>query len=200
MALYNITTDYDKNGISRFKDIIISPSDMKKNLQCDFDHQKGREYTKKSFGEMRHRWWQDKGPELPIADCPSSCAPGGFFSERAVNVLRDLFEKYGDLHQIIMETGENYFLYDCWSFVDYIHLGVADITDDGDIKSITVLDDFVFPEVFLCKSWPGLIVDEKFKQIADDNELTGIVFSPIKVDRVSDFKDYGEDRISVVSE
>jgi len=174
---------------------------MKKSLQWDFDHQKGREFVKNSFGKMRHTWYPEDNQNVPIADFPPSCAVSGFFSEKAINVLRDLLEKHGDLHNASIKSGENYFLYDCWSFVDFGRMGIANIFDGGHIKSITVSPvDFVFPEVFLCKGYPRLVVNEQFKQIADDNKLTGIVFSPIKVDRVSDFKDYGEEKISVVSD
>jgi len=184
--MFIVLPAFDKDGSHMFKSLGSTDFDRQKYLQWRFDHQKGREFTKKSFGEIHYEWDSVNPDELPVADFPSSSNPFGIFSCKAVDALRDLLEKFGDLHPIIMTTGEAYFLYDCWSFVDYEYATPVNASAGTLIRCIDLDGSLVLPEVFCGSKWPGLIVAEQFKQTAEDAGLTGMVFAPIQINRIKD--------------
>lgn len=185
MNRYVALAVFDKKGMHAFRSAGPVDDDIRKSIQWGLDHQKGREFASKSFGLMRYRWADCGQVKLPIADMPSSPNSFGIFSEKAVNVLRVLLEKHGDIHPLIMESGERYFLFDCWSFVQFESILIANIEGIGNIKGFDVASDIILPDVFSNKKWPGLIVNEQFKSLAEDAGLSGAIFSPVTINRVA---------------
>ncbi len=181
MTMYMISESFDKKGRNIFKCIGVTDADSKKHTLWFFDHQKGREYVKNSFG-VTHYMWEPLDPhKMPIADYPCSGVPGGVFSKRAVDVLRDRLSVHGDLHPLQMESGESYYLFDCWADIDCNGFVASSAIDGGVIKSIAFSSTTILPDLFMIKGSPYTVVDESFKELVESNGLTGMVFSPVEI-------------------
>ncbi len=181
MTRYVITNAFDKKGMSLFKTIAVADADRKRHITWCLDHQKGREYVKNSFGITQYMWEPLDPPGLPIADHPCSGFPGGAFSKQGVDVLGERLNAHGDLHPLKMDDESEYYLFDCWSFVICKSFTSSGACNGGVIKSIVVQQGTELPDVFMIKKSPWLIVDEVFKELAESNNLTGMVFSPVEI-------------------
>ncbi len=175
---YILRSAFNKNGDHLFRPINVVESDIEKSILWDAEHRKGREFVKRSFCIIRYEWGLKK---LPLADHPSSSNPFGVFSKKAVDALGAELEKHGDLYHLDISSGEDYFLYDCWSFVHYNEISTRKTHDGKSIKVIEIADTNNIPSVFSGDKWPGLIVTDAFKQIAESTGLTGMVFSPVEI-------------------
>ncbi len=177
MTRYVITGAYDEKGTNLFKSISVTDADRKKHMSWFFDHQKGREYVKKSFGVTHYRWSPFDPSNMPIADCPDWVA----FSQRAIDVLRERLAPYGDLHPLIMESGEDYYFFDCWADIACNGFVASSAIDGGVIISITFSSGTILPDLFMIKGSPYPVVDESFKELVESSGLTGMVFSPVEI-------------------
>jgi len=184
MTWYAVLHPSDSNGNSLFKTMHIADGDIEKLTQWEFNHQKGREFVKNTFGDIHYEWDNDDSDGLLVPDFPSSGNPCGDFSQNAVDALSSLLIKYGDLHPLIMATGERYFTYDCWSFISALSIERARFSDGGHVKAIDIKEDLFLPEIFMVNRQPKLIVGENFKKAAEDAGLTGMVFAPILINRI----------------
>ncbi len=177
MTKYVITGAYDEKGTNQFKSISVTDEDRKKHISWFFDHQKGREYAKSTFGITHYMWEPLDPPEMPFADCPDWVA----FSQRAIDVLRERLTPYGDLHPLIMESGEDYYFFDCWADITCNRFVASSPFDGGVIKSITLSSGTILPDLFMIEGSPYPVVDESFKQLVESAGLTGMVFSPVEI-------------------
>jgi len=176
MRWYILSTGWDADGNNLYKCISATDADKDKYIEWLIDHQKGRVFTKKSFGEMHFQWEPLDPANMPIADFPSGGGPGGIFSRKAVNALIQWLDNAGDLHSLIMDEKDQYFLFDCWVYISIISM------ENG---SITINAGTALPDLFRDSARPGLFVNESFKQSAESAGLTGMVFSPVDVVRIS---------------
>jgi len=184
MNWYVVLHAFNSSGHNLFKSISITNADLEKLRQWSFDHQKGREFVKNSFGNIHCEWDINDPNELPAPDFPSSYNSKGSFSQKAIDALSFLLIEHGDLHLLIMATGERYFIFDCWSFVEAISFERAKFSDGGHVKLIDIKGDTSLPDIFRVNRKPDLIVNDKFKNAAENAGLTGMVFAPIKINRI----------------
>ncbi len=181
MTMHAVNNVFDKKGTNLFRSVCVTDADRKKYISWLFEHQKGREHAKNSFGITHYQWDPTDPVDIPIADHPCSGTPAGVFSKRAIDALHDQLTTHGDLHSLKMDDCEGYYLFDCWSFVacnDFVSSGAC---DGGVIKKITVSSAITLPCVFMLENAPGLVVSDQFKQLVESNNLTGMVFSPVEI-------------------
>lgn len=180
--MYLLRPEFDQDGDTVFRSVGVISADRKKWLNWVFNHQHGRDAVKDAFGIIRYEWRDPKGK--PVADFPSSGDPGGTYSARAVEALRDMLEANGDLHSLQFENDEiQYFLFDCWSKFEATPNPEFNMFQPTSLKSISINGDAILPDICIVKSVPGLIVSERFKAVAETAGLTGMVFSEVLRER-----------------
>ena len=175
MKRYLLKRPWDINGNNISKRIGCTDDDRRTFTNWMLDHKKGREFVKRTFGEM-HFMWEPLDPvDMPITDYPYTGWPGGIFSQKAIDILGCYLETEGDLHPVIMTDLSTYYLFDCWS-----RIALADY----DETSITISTNIQLPVVFNAHHITELFVSEDVKRLCEQSGLTGMVFSPVKVIRV----------------
>lgn len=182
MKAFFLQPQFTESGDTVFRSVGVTREDMPAMTKWYFTHQEGREVTKASFGVKRFCWRDPRRKK--IADFPSSGEPGGIYSVKAVNVLRDLLEPSGDLHRLMFEGNEaEYFLFDCWSKLQATPNSEFNMFRLGSLKSIAVKSDAVLSDICSVDGLPGLVVSERFKLTAEAAGLTGMQFYEIEIQR-----------------
>jgi len=169
MLNYILTTSCDEHNKPLFKSVTIANRDKRRFVRWQRDHQKGREFVNQSFRDMRFAWGTDGTSNLSIADFPFTSDSGSLFSQKAVFVLRSFLLANGDLHPIIMPDDYPYYLFDCWPQLQPI---TTRLFNDKGLPSQPFLNDIYM-------SNDSLIVSEKFKEIACNANLTGMLFTEL---------------------
>lgn len=178
--MYLLRPEFDKDGDTVFRSVGVIAADRKKWLNWISSHQYGRDAVKDAFGIIHYEWRDPNGK--PVADFPSCGDPGGTYSARAVEALRDMLETNGDLHPLLLENEKEiqYFLFDCWSKFEATPNPEFNMFQPTSLKSISINGDAVLPDICIVKPAPGLIVSERFKTVAEAAGLTGMVFSEVE--------------------
>lgn len=180
MNVFFLQPKYTPKGDTVFRSVGVSPEDRKKMVAWYGSHQHGREVTKTSFGTLHYAWRDPQRKK--IADFPSCSDPGGVYSAKAIEALREMLEANGDIHPLVFEEEAlSYFLFDCWSKCQVTLNTEFNPFQSGSLKSITVGANAVLPDVCIVDRIPGLIVSVRFKAAAEAAGLTGMVFTQVEV-------------------
>lgn len=170
----------DDKGESVFRSVGVIDGDRQRLTSWRLAHQQGREITAASFGAI-HFEWRDAQSKL-VADFFPSTEPGGIYSAKAIDALKEFLEANGDIHPLeFVDSATHCFLFDCWSRFEADPDAGFSFFDAGRLKSIMVKAMVVQPDIFIAKGIPGLFVSERFKAAAEAAGLTGMTFTEVEV-------------------